>query len=302
MSEIHVDMSDVSEAMPTATPAPAAETTHSVGDLLFNDPPKQTSGDTPPTRDYSGLSDEDAALARNMSNEAFSKFVPVYRDFKGGKYLPVTDVKPVPLAFDVEDGYTLSTDYKQLSRAVTQAGQERQYYNELAKLPDGEEFQVFEGWNTDGTPKFGIGVTKMDPQLRARALALAMRIDGDLPTLQGKLKELQENHVKVNGELKTALDSEFKRVYGPFMQDARFAEGIKKSMAIFPAHVRDHPMVKHVAAAHLLIPLLFKRLQEAQGRGGQTRNTPAPRANEGQQKPVTDVDKSFHAILQAMTE
>lgn len=242
-------------------------------------------------RDYSGLSETDAALAKKMSKDAFERFRAVLLKDKKEQEAREQEkqeleqlkkgVKGIPPSYiEHEDAYTLSPDFRNLTRDTRTAQQIYQHWRtQLARVEQGESWQDL---NIDAEGKLVISEPKdFSAEAKVEIIENLTHARQQLNNFSTDLQQVRENFTK---RRQTVL-SQFKTIeekFFPQFNDEKFpgwelAKNVLSGLA--KAGLDKSPLASMLAKSAASNTLLMARIKELE-------------AAQGVKKPATDATKA----------
>lgn len=263
-------------------------------------------------RDLSDIDEADKPLFRQMSNDAFHRLAPLYRDHKNGKFVSKAEYekamaqaqqasKPV-FAYDHEAGYTLSKEYQQLAGGITNEQHDLAYAKEQLHLArSGKPFRWFD---RDAQGNFVIRTEASSPTDDNKA-TIAGWIDETervIRTAYGELENIKRSHVSAHSQYKN-LFSAIQQSLEPHMRNPGFKAEVDKIIGqMVPAQFRGDPKDMIIAQQAVLLNVLTKRARIAgaaqqQVAGGTTMRAAIKTNGAGSSMPGNDLDAINEAAL-----
>lgn len=216
-----------------------------------------------PGRDYSGFDDNERKLFRGMSNEAYDKLAPIYREYKEVK--TKLDAKDQEIAnlkkssgelpsnyFSHPEAYTLSSEYKNTKNYYDKASLELQHWEEqLANVESGKP------WRDLDVDKKGNYVTS-NPieitdnnrgQVKSQLLGYITQARLAINESVGKLKNISTSHVQRAQALTSTLKQKEEEFF-PAYKDTTFKGWSHANYFLenLPQEIKDSNPLSSIAA------------------------------------------------------
>lgn len=222
-------------------------------------------------RDLSSYSQEEQAVLRQMSNEAFeftSKLIASQRELSKNKD---------NMFYQHPNAYLLSPQFQEHSSKLTLAQKEAGYWQScLESLEEGKPIKQLEGWDEAGNPVFG---AEIQPTKRVEELVRLNMTTcyGVIKEQQTALKNLPQTFgSRVKEDLKAIQDersARFAWVADPKLLDYTLEvdgigqvslKQIKENIVnLFPAYLRSNPAVEVVGDLMIALKIQDAELKEA---------------------------------------
>ena len=275
-------------------------------DQLFKTPGTQQTASSPAQkgRDYTGLSADEVEMFKNMNNKAYESLRPLYDRYRKGEFVSKSDHEAAVKAAqtsqryeDHEEGYTLSSSYRETTKQLGETQQLIAFAeDQLKSARAGEKFSWF---NRDEKGNYSLRNEQYDPSPHAIA-ELQKWIDGQyrqVQSLQSKIDGIKGEHTNsYKGYSSVWSDINSRFVDGS--NNPAFKAAVDKQLAgMFPASYANRPEAKALAAAAVIInSLLTERGQktyQAQRKNG------APAASElsGATGNAAEADKLLQMMM-----
>lgn len=266
----------LSESAPTATPgtsvSDALRSFEGIGRVNTEQPKKveekveeiPTEGEEPstepvttpetptrPSRDLSGLDEQEAKLFKGMSNAAFAHLKPVYLEHKKLKAdFEALKAQNENLSkesfYEHQDAYQLAPEYQQATQNLQIVDREVTFWKQqLAAIRNGAKWTALVGYDKDGRPQL---VPDQEPTPEAEADILgamqnAFAIKGEL---SNKISGLKTTFSQQHKNYLNGVASVEKEIFKGVDQET-LNKAMAKKITIFPEHRRNVPEVKIIA-------------------------------------------------------
>ncbi len=265
------------------------------------------------SRSFEGLSDQETAIFKKMSNEAYNHLYPIYKEWKEQKEsLPKLqeDLKKLQgtTYYDHENAFQLAPEYRSMTNTLGRLDQESEYWQ--TALANVEANQPWQDLTYDEkTGKYSLSeAAQPTPQARAYLLSkmtqchsLRGQVNGELAQFQNTFKTSHQGYLS---SMQASRAEALKGLTPAAMKSLETAAATK--LEIFPLGVRNRPEVRIAAELMVINEGLLRVLaeKEAQITGksivARTSRTAGP-ANVGGGGPVggNSVGSAMDAFHQA---
>lgn len=232
--------------------------------------PQPAAQNKPQARDYSGLEPDEIRLFKAMSNEAFSKLLPIY---KASKNPPEnTELKTLKEQleaanksrwYDHEQAYTLSPDYANVKSNLDDLSFEENYWQQqLAAAEDGKPVQFLVKKNDDGTYLTG-EEQPPTPQVKAQLIAAMTRASQYKTTVSEKLQSLQASYKNNWKSYHSNLEAVDKAAFNSLdMNHPGVKTEYNNWLNKFPAETRGQLQTQMLAKSMVVIQGLIQQLNQ----------------------------------------
>lgn len=213
-----------------------------------------TTPETPlhrPSRDLTGLDEQEAKLFKGMSNAAFAHLKPLYLESKKLK----SDYEALKAQnenlskesfYEHQDAYQLAPDYQHATQNLQVVDREIAFWKQqIAAIRNGTKWTALVGYDKDGKPQFA---PDQEPTPEAEADILgamqnAFAIKGELSNKVNSLKTtFSDQHKRYLSGVQSVEKEIFKGVDQETLNKA-----MAKKITLFPEHRRNVPEVKIIA-------------------------------------------------------
>lgn len=230
-------------------------------------------------RDYSDLDDSEKLIFQKMSNEAYAKLYPLYKEHKTLK--PQLEAQKTRIAeleknalpssyFQHPNGYVLDPSFTQLSEnlSVTQVI-ENHWRTQLKKMEAGEDWQDLD---IDENGKFKLSEPKpSDGSSKVDVLSYYQHAISQRQSAETKIKDLVstfgEKHGKISSFVKAEIEDRFFPMFKDDVVNKPESKEIRESLAkvsdAFPEELRGNILMGTVAKQAVLIRMLHQALKAA---------------------------------------
>lgn len=251
-------------------------------------------------RDYSGLADDEAALFKNMSNDAYNKLRPIHDEYK--KIKPELETVKAKLAdaekgivklpdnyYEHEHGFLLSPEFGRASETINKAGAVLQHWkNQLTKVRSG---------NAETFTRLGIDretgeffETAPQPITKETEELVNSFVDGaqaQLAKQQVKLQTLIEGHGAKAKEAKDWIGNFESSTFKIIDNNVELQNMVKDTISKFPAAYRSNPMAAAFAKSLVLNAKLGQFLSQVAAQQQQNDDSTGKEKKVTQQKKQT---------------
>ncbi len=210
----------------------------------------------PPSRSFDGLEPEEAELFKRMSNAAYNRLYPIYKEYKElkPKYSQLEQELNTAKSshfYEQENAYQLTPDYANLSQAVKRIGNETRFWEEqLIKVRTGQEWtpllETPEGKIIVGTAQAA------SPEAEAIILSALTKAHTLSGQLQNQLSSFPQNFRQKHGEYLNSLKGIEGKIFGG-VDATKLNELAAAKLQMFPTHVQGRPEVNMLAKALVII-------------------------------------------------
>lgn len=223
-------------------------------------------------RDYTGFSNEEQAILKQMSNDAFDYTSRVLKEKKELEKLKGATFLQHPSA------YTLDPQYQELQTEAHFVNKEFQYWqSQLEKITNGEEWQPILKWDAQGNPV--VGTARKAGPMDAEQVRLAMNQCLQIgQQKQGLMQQFvgsyQQRIANDNAAIQAEQSKRFGWVADPKLMESKInVEGVgEKTIAqirqdfinLFPAYHHNTPGVDVAANLFVALQIYGAQLREAQ--------------------------------------
>lgn len=272
------------------TPVSTEETTEKEDTSLF-DAFLQTKGEEPkqeekPTvqpvvkqeaqqaRDYSDLDEEDVQIFKNMSNKAFNKMKPVYKEYKtlkqtlAQKDKELADLKAKssevpPSIYQHEEGYVLDPGFRQAYSNLNTAKAVAQHWeNQLNNIRQGAK-EIDNLVFNQQTKQFEIaGKVQADVNSETEVLRQVTRAQTYVMQQEQQVQNAIAFHKQNYSGSANAVAEMQKNFFGKLETD-QYKPVIQQQLEMIPAIYRNHPVAQLAARSLVMNALLANLLKSA---------------------------------------
>lgn len=232
--------------------------------------PQLSTPQAKPSRDYSGLSPEEVRLFKAMSNEAYEKLLPIYKNSKNPpENIELKTLKEQLEAqqksrwYDHEQAYTLSPDYAAVKSNLDDLTFEENYWQQqLAKAEAGEPVQILTKKNPDGTYTASDPM-EVTPQIKAQLIASLTKAAQFKTTVQDRLQGLQSSYSNNWKSYQSNLERVDKEAFSKLdMAHAGVKAEYENWLNKFPVETRGQLQTQMLAKSMVVIQGLIQQLNQ----------------------------------------
>lgn len=229
-------------------------------------------------RDFSDLDDDEKLIFQKMSNEAYAKLYPLYKEHKTLKPQLETQSKRIAELeknalpanyYQHPNGFILSPEFNQLSEEL-QVSQvvENHWRTQLKKMEAGEDWQDLD-ITDDGKfklsePKPSDGSSKVDV-LSYYQHAISQRQQAE-KNIKGLVDTFGQRHGKLSSFVKTDIEDRFFPMYKDEIlkkpESKEVVAALDRVKAAFPEELQNDLLIGTVSKQAVLIQTLVKALKE----------------------------------------
>lgn len=258
---------DVKNITTKETPKPAGEKVDEAGGSKI----------LPEQRDYSDIPEEDKAIFKNMSNEAFAKIKPMYLEQKkkdeelAAKNAEVVELKKGKIPdsyFEHPNAVVLTPEFEQASASVNYAAAiEKHWEEQFDKVKAGEATYQTIHINDKTGELFVSEPIQVDKTTETKLLKYVTWAQNQTANTQARLNGVIQGHKQKHSESVNWVKDYEKKAFSVFdKEDSKELRAIvEDTVKNFPAAHRNNPLVGMLAKSMVMNMLLGKQLQAKGG-------------------------------------
>jgi len=225
--------------------------------------------------DYTGFTTEEAALLKQMSNQAreyTAKTIKSLKELQG---------KAPDIYFQHPEAYVLDPQYKELGHQIDFAAREAQHWkNQLINIRTGKPWMALDGWDEQGRPILRGPIKPTDEHEIDISNALQV-VTGQMQQLQQQRQGFPTNYAKQvaidNGVLKAEMEKRFEWVKDPAKLEEKVDIGnsqlgpvpIKQIQqdfrSLFAGYHQSSPILDVAANLFVALQIYGARIRELEG-------------------------------------
>lgn len=234
-------------------------------------------------RDYTGFSEEDTKLLKNMGNDAFNAFRPILIEHrKMGAVLKQKDTEIASLKvgkqslpdayYEHENGFVLSPEFNTTANELNQAAMVQSHWQkQLGAIRRGDDWQDATGIDKNGQLVLGAkqkATGEAEGEVMSYITSAANQLNRVQQKMLGVQNEFKGRHQKAIGEIQEAEKKYFAAYEDP---KHPYAPVIKNVMESLPVEFRSSPLASLLAksvAANVQYGKAIQMLKVDMAKGG----------------------------------